>query len=380
VRLGHILRRGRQRRERADLQRRELDIPRLGGLPQQSGFGVVRLDYVLHRRRRCRERADYNGIHWSSPTLADPGGSPLSVSCTSSTFCVAGDVSGNATIYDGTDWSTPSQVNDNVMVSLSCGSSTFCVGVDDAGFAVTYSGVTQQASCTTGGTACSAAVTAPSQTVDVTGAKPSSTKATITVSVTTLVLACNKFAYSAPVTTVQDTGLTSVTVTDTIAGLPSAKGVVICFQPLGAPPHAPSFLGKCHGKKAAGPCYKSLTEVPGNTEATGSIVAKLVLPGEDPRFHIGGEAAEVTSVSPTSVKAGKKLTIKGLNLSEVTLVTIGGVAAKILKTAPTSVKVVAPAGAHGAVSVSSLAGQASSATVVTVTSATEHGGPAHHSP
>jgi hypothetical protein len=85
----------------------------------------------------------------------------------------------------------------------------------------------------------------------------------------------------------------------------------------------------------------------------------------------------VTSVSPTSVKAGKKLTVKGENLSEVTLVTIGGVPATILKAAPTSVKVVAPNGAHGAVLVSSLAGRASSATVVSVTSATTRGGPAH---
>jgi hypothetical protein len=85
----------------------------------------------------------------------------------------------------------------------------------------------------------------------------------------------------------------------------------------------------------------------------------------------------VTSVSPTSPKPGKKLTIKGFNLSEVTGVTIGGVAARILKTAPTSVKAVAPAGAHGAVSVTSLAGRASSATVVSVTSATTRGSPAH---
>jgi hypothetical protein len=121
-----------------------------------------------------------------------------------------------------------------------------------------------------------------------------------------------------------------------------------------------------------GACYKSVTE------ASGSVLAKLVLPAGDPRFHVGGETPRVTSVSPTSVKAGKKLTIKGVNLSEVTGVTIGGITARILKAAPTSVKVVAPAGAHGTVVVSSLAGQAVSATGVTVVSAPNHGGPARH--
>jgi hypothetical protein len=175
------------------------------------------------------------------------------------------------------------------------------------------------------------------------------------------------------VATLQDTGLkigTSVSVTDTVKGLPSKKGVFICYQPVEASPLAPRFLGKCHGKHFVVACYKSVSEL------SGSVVAKLLLPAGDPRFHIGGETPLVTSVSPTSPKAGKKLTIKGLNLSEVTGVTIGGVAARILKTAPTSVKVVAPAGAHGAVSVTSLAGRASSAAVVSVTSATTRGGPA----
>jgi hypothetical protein len=227
------------------------------------------------------------------------------------------------------------------------------------------SGVVQSVTvpCGTGTTSCSATVSAPSQTVATTGSKPSSTTATITLSVDTEVLSCANFSYLAPVATLNDSGLengTNVSVTDTVAGLPSKKGVLVCYQPSGPSPPAPVFLKKCHGHKPAVPCYKSITEV------GGSVVVNLLLPAGDPRFHIGGAAPIVTSVKPTTPKAGKKVTIKGENLSEVTRVTIGGVTARILKASPSSIHVIAPAGAHGGVLVSSLAGVAQSAVVVAV--------------
>ena len=236
---------------------------------------------------------------------------------------------------------------------------------------VSYSNGTQEASCGSGTTACSAAVTAPSQTVSVTGTKPSTTPATIILSVATEVLACPSLDSPAAVTTLEDSGLsgTSVTVTDTVRDLPSKKGVVICYQPVVPSPPAPTFLAKCHGKRFTGACYKSVVE------DAGSVVATLVLPTGDPRFHIGGVAPVVTSVSPATPKPGKKVTIKGANLSEVTGVTIGGVTATILARTPASVKVLAPAGAHGVVIVTSVAGRASSAAVVSVSAATAHGGP-----
>jgi IPT/TIG domain len=181
------------------------------------------------------------------------------------------------------------------------------------------------------------------------------------------------------VTTVEDTGLksgTSVTVTDTVRNLPSKKGVLICYQPVEPSPPPATLLPKCHGKHFVAACVKSLTEVKSVTEDTGSVVATLMLPAGDPRFHIGGVTPVVTSVRPTAPKAGKKLTIKGANLSEVTAVTVGGVSAKILSRALTSVKVDAPAGAHGVVVVTSLAGQARSAVVVSVSALTTHAGPA----
>jgi hypothetical protein len=225
------------------------------------------------------------------------------------------------------------------------------------------SGVSVTVPCSTGTTSCSATVSAPSQTVASTGSKPSSATATITLSVDTELLSCANFSYLAPVATLNDSGLengTDVSVTDTVAGLPSKKGVLVCYQPSGPSPPAPVFLKKCRGHKPAVPCYESITEAGGNA------VVKLLLPAGDPRFHIGGAAPIVTSVKPTAPKAGKKVTIKGVNLSEVTRVTIGGVTARILKASPSSIHVIAPAGAHGGVVVSSLAGVAQSAVVVAV--------------
>ena len=102
----------------------------------------------------------------------------------------------------------------------------------------------------------------------------------------------------------------------------------------------------------------------------GSVVATLELPPGDPRFHVGGETPLITRIKPTTAAPGKKLTIKGVNLSEVTGVTIGGVVAHIIKAAPTKVSVIVPAGAQsGTIRVSSLAGVSISTAQLTVSTA-----------
>ena len=238
---------------------------------------------------------------------------------------------------------------------LSSGDS-FSVSLLGAVFSATvsYSHSTQISSCTPGTTGCSATVDAPSQVVEVTGVKTAGTSASITLVVAPEVLACRSFSYLAPVATLTDTGLkagTDVLVTDTVQDLPSKKGVVICYQPVGTSPPPAGFLEKCHGSHFVGACYKSVTEV------AGSVQVRLELPTGDPRFHIGGETPQVTRYSPASATPGKKLTIKGENLSEITAVTIGGVSAPITKTAPTSVSVTVPGGAKsGSVRVTSSAG------------------------
>ena len=153
----------------------------------------------------------------------------------------------------------------------------------------------------------------------------------------------------------------TVTVTDKVTGLPNKDGVLVCYRPVATSPPAPVLLGACHGKGPA-PCAKSFKE------SDGSVIATLILPAGDPRFHVGGAVPQITGMSPAIAKPGKKLTIIGLNLSEVTGVTIGGIAVRIVKTAPTKVSVVLPTDAKsGVVAVSSLAGASVSTAVLQVT-------------
>jgi hypothetical protein len=184
------------------------------------------------------------------------------------------------------------------------------------------------------------------------------TPAAVALTVSPQALNCGTdFSYVAPVASLTDRGLkpgSDVTVTDTVPDLPSTKGAVVCYQPIEASPPPPAFLKKClHGAHLVAPCYQSISEV------SGSVVITLELPTGDPRFHVGAETPSVASVSPTLAKPGKKLTIKGENLSEVTGVTIGRVPAQITATAPTKVTVNVPAGSEGGVVVvSSSAGVA----------------------
>jgi len=214
------------------------------------------------------------------------------------------------------------------------------------------------------GTACSGTVAAPGQTVTVSGTKATGTSATVTLSVAPAALSCPSFSYLAPVATLADAGFSTGTVlkvTDTVADLPSKKGVEVCYQPVAAVPPPPTVLGKCHGAKAA-PCLKSVAE------AGGKAVVTLQVPPGDPRFHVGGLTPVVTSLKPTAVVKGKKLSIKGANLSEVTTVTVGQARATVVSRHPTKLVVLVPPGAtSGTVVVTSTAGSARAPGTVTVT-------------
>jgi hypothetical protein len=78
----------------------------------------------------------YNGKLWLVPVAVDS--SPLSsVSCVSSRFCAAVDVSNRLTSFNGSKWSKPgTYVKDTGILgwtSISCVSTTFCVAVDNYG-------------------------------------------------------------------------------------------------------------------------------------------------------------------------------------------------------------------------------------------------------
>jgi hypothetical protein len=89
------------------------------------------------------EAVTHSGSKWSKPVSIDPNGFGMtSVSCPSTTFCVAGDQIGQAVIFNGSSWSKPSPISDAgaFVASVSCTSATFCVAMDSFGGAATYNG------------------------------------------------------------------------------------------------------------------------------------------------------------------------------------------------------------------------------------------------
>lgn len=84
-------------------------------------------------------------LTWTSPVRVAPYvGSPSAISCVSTSWCLAGDLSGQVLTWNGTAWSAPKSAvptdpgrDDEGFRSVSCVSSSFCVGVVKAGV-VTY--------------------------------------------------------------------------------------------------------------------------------------------------------------------------------------------------------------------------------------------------
>jgi hypothetical protein len=74
----------------------------------------------------------FNGSGWSAPSGIDPQNVLTSVSCASSSFCVAVTHSGHAATFNGSSWSPPAIVDSNGygFSSVACPSSSFCVAVD----------------------------------------------------------------------------------------------------------------------------------------------------------------------------------------------------------------------------------------------------------
>ena len=81
----------------------------------------------------------YNGSSWSGANDIDPNQGLSSVSCRSSSFCVAVDGAGNALTYNGSSWSSASiDPNGQGLVAVSCASSSFCMALDSVGDALKY--------------------------------------------------------------------------------------------------------------------------------------------------------------------------------------------------------------------------------------------------
>jgi len=99
---------------------------------------------------------DYIDSANQSSGFLDSGGyshnSITALSCVNSTYCVAGDVSGHYMVYNGVGWSTPQEIDvapganyeagytGADLDSISCVTTTFCVAVDTVGDELTWNG------------------------------------------------------------------------------------------------------------------------------------------------------------------------------------------------------------------------------------------------
>ena len=91
------------------------------------------------------QASSWNGSTWSVPQIANPLGTGLySVSCPTSTFCMAVVNNSYAFTWNGSTW-TLSQITNTGgtdLYSVSCPTSTFCAAVGDKGYASTWNGST----------------------------------------------------------------------------------------------------------------------------------------------------------------------------------------------------------------------------------------------
>jgi len=90
--------------------------------------------------------ATFDGSSWSAPQTVDPSSdareSMGTLSCVGSGFCLAGDLAGNAYIYENGKWTGPNEISSSLsssnlpgVDSLSCASPNFCVASGDVGSA-----------------------------------------------------------------------------------------------------------------------------------------------------------------------------------------------------------------------------------------------------
>jgi hypothetical protein len=87
----------------------------------------------------------FDGHSWTTPTSVLTTASTLSsVSCTSTSFCMAVDDAGEFLTFDGTSWTTPAFIAAEArdgQYEVSCASATMCVAIGNA-YAYTYDGTT----------------------------------------------------------------------------------------------------------------------------------------------------------------------------------------------------------------------------------------------
>ena len=96
------------------------------------------------------EASTFDGSSWTAPTQIPLAGGVTDVSCASAQFCVAVDDVGRAFTFDGAHWSAPANIEPvdaliGYLLSVSCPTVSFCMAVDASGHAVSWNGTTWSA-------------------------------------------------------------------------------------------------------------------------------------------------------------------------------------------------------------------------------------------
>jgi RHS repeat-associated protein len=84
----------------------------------------------------------YPSTTWTAPSTIDSTRSLSSISCVSTTFCMAVDTSGYVVQFNGSTWTASNKDSTRDIAGVSCTSTTFCMAVDESGYYLKYNGST----------------------------------------------------------------------------------------------------------------------------------------------------------------------------------------------------------------------------------------------
>ncbi|NNN20781.1 MAG: hypothetical protein HKL80_02100 [Acidimicrobiales bacterium] len=80
------------------------------------------------------------GTPIATEVITPPADGPLSISCPEIYVCIAVDANGSAFRWDGSSWSNPDQISTSPVTSISCPISSWCLAGDGAGDTYTWEG------------------------------------------------------------------------------------------------------------------------------------------------------------------------------------------------------------------------------------------------
>jgi hypothetical protein len=245
---------------------------------------------------------------------------------------------------------SPSTCTVDVTVTNANGATSMIDAADTFTYDVT---VTSDTECPGGGAPCTSSAGNPDPVTVSAQGTPLAASA-IDLSVETGTLSCGaSYDYPTAVSTLSTMGFSSnevLTVTETVGGVPSTTGVGVCFEGEGS--MTANLLTQCAQGDPTPPCLESIVE----SSPSGSVTATFLSPSTDPRFWTGEPTAVLKKFTPTRGAPGKRVTIKGKDLSGVVSVTIGGAtvpsieaetSTKLVVTVPTDAQATGPIGLTG---------------------------------